>query len=115
MHAHELLDVAKDLGARRVALCGSVARGEDGDCSDLDFYVREFEEPNARNALRRADQLVKEFRRILVAYCVDVRFRGIGDRGIRGWPLSPEHDASMNKDAIDLNELPDMFQPRSNG
>jgi predicted nucleotidyltransferase len=97
-HAKELLHVAEHLGALQVALCGSVARGDDHDRSDLDFYVHEFVKPKATDACRRASRLVKEFGRILAPYRVDVR-------GIPCWPLSSEHEASMKMDAIDLRRF----------
>jgi predicted nucleotidyltransferase len=98
---YELLRVAKDFGALQVALCGSAARGDDHDRSDLDFYVHEFVEPDATNARRRANQLVDAFRRMLAPYSVYVR-------GIPGWPLDPEYEASMKTDTIDLHRFLDM-------
>jgi predicted nucleotidyltransferase len=95
-HAAELIELASGLGARRISLCGSVARGDDTGASDIDFYVWEFaietDEPSAR---RQADQLVRAFRS-LSPYCVDVR-------GIPGWPLDPPFEESMQQDAIDLS------------
>src|SRR5947207_2413666 len=43
--AAELVALAAGYGATRVSLCGSVARGEDVDGSDIDFYVNEFSSP----------------------------------------------------------------------
>ena len=96
--AAELVALAAGYGATRVSLCGSVARGEDVDGSDIDFYVNEFSQPGSLDGQDRADQLVLGFRRALAPFKVDVR-------GIPGWLLGPEHEASMRRDAIDLREL----------
>lgn len=93
----ELLRIAENLGARRVALCGSVARGSDHDGSDIDFYVKEFAGPD-QTARVRANRLVKGYRLILQPYGVDIR-------GIPGWLLSADHEASMLRDAIELEQL----------
>lgn len=99
----ELLHAANELGAIGIALCGSVARGEDSDKSDIDFYVTHFEGFEDRNHSNmkgwlRATQLVKEFRRILEPYHVDVR-------PLPGWCLGADHETSMRRDAIDLEKL----------
>ena len=96
--AAELVALAAGYGATRVSLCGSVARGEDVDGSDIDFYVNEFSQPGSLDGQDRADQLVLAFRRALAPFKVDVL-------GIPGWLLGPEHEASMRRDAIDLREL----------
>jgi predicted nucleotidyltransferase len=46
--AAELVALAARYGATRVSLCGSVARGEGVDGSDIDFYVNEFSQPVSR-------------------------------------------------------------------
>jgi predicted nucleotidyltransferase len=97
-HGEELLAIAQRLGVRTIGLCGSVARGEDGDQSDLDFYVSEFDEPESGDARSRATQLVREFRRVLDPIKVDIR-------GIPGWLVDPEPEDSMRRDSIDLRQL----------
>jgi predicted nucleotidyltransferase len=88
-----LIRVAASCGATSVALTGSVARGEDKDGSDLDFFVYDFADPESPDAGKRANRLVKEFRRILAPYRVDVR-------PLPGWPLGPEFEQKMRADAI---------------
>jgi predicted nucleotidyltransferase len=101
-HAAQLVEVAAGLGATHVCLCGSVARGTDSDDSDIDFYVRQFDE-GATGAIeriearRRADDLVRAFR-ALSPYRVDVR-------GIPGWLLDPPHESTMQRDSIELSRL----------
>jgi predicted nucleotidyltransferase len=90
--------LAATYGATRVSLCGSVARGDDIEGSDIDFYINEFLEPRSPDALERADKLVVAFRQVLAPFKVDVR-------GIPGWLLGPEHEASMKRDAVDLGTL----------
>ena len=97
-HGEELLAIAQRLGVRTIGLCGSVARGEDGDQSDLDFYVSEFDEPESGDARSRATQLVREFRRVLDPIKVDIR-------GIPGWLVDAEPEDSMRRDSIDLRQL----------
>jgi predicted nucleotidyltransferase len=97
-HAAELMRIASELGASRVALCGSVARGEDHESSDIDFYVFDFRLTDSFEDRERADRLVAEYRRVLDPYRVDVR-------GIPGWLLSPNHEATMRSDAIELGSL----------
>lgn len=94
----ELIRVGAELGATRVALCGSVARGHDDDHSDIDFYVFDFRLTESLDDRIRADRLVREYRRLLRPYEVDVR-------GIPGWLLDPPHEASMRRDSIDLSVL----------
>ena len=102
-HAAELTEIAARHGAKHVCLCGSVARGTDSEDSDLDFYVREFADDTSAgagqsvDARRRANDLVAAFRAIS-PYPVDIR-------GIPGWLLGEEHEASMQRDAIDLSDL----------
>ena len=96
--AAELVALAAKYGATGVSLCGSVDRGDDIEGSDIDFYVNEFLEPKSLDARERADQLVFAFRQVLAPFKVDVR-------GIPGWLLGPEHEASMKRDAIDLQTL----------
>ena len=97
-HAAELIDLGASYGARRVSLCGSVARGTDHDASDIDLYVWEFDiESDGTSARQRANQLVKAIRS-LSPYEVDVR-------GIPGWLLDPPFEATMQRDAIDLSTL----------
>ena len=100
-HARELIEIAARFGARRVSLCGSVARGTDGETSDLDFFVWEFDQgagPVERlDARRRADKLVDTLRDI-APYDVDVR-------GLPGWPVGPEQEATMRRDSVDLEGL----------
>lgn len=78
-----------------IGLCGSVARGDVGDHSDLDFCVSEFVEPEARDANPRATQLAGEFRRVLDRIKVDIR-------GIPGWLIDPEPEESMQWGLVDL-------------
>jgi predicted nucleotidyltransferase len=103
-HAGDLMEVAASVGAMHVCLCGSVARGEDSDDSDIDFYVWEFDEgasgPLPRiEARRRARDLVKAFR-ALSPYKIDVS-------GIPGWLLDPSWEATMRGDSIELSCLVD--------
>ncbi len=100
-NGEQLLRIADDFGANNIRLCGSVARGEDLDedpPSDIDFYVPDFRDPEARDARQRADRLVDEFRRVLAPFGVDVR-------PLPGWDLSPKHEVTMNRDAIDLRVI----------
>jgi predicted nucleotidyltransferase len=101
-NGEELLSIAEEAGAIDIALCGSVARGDDEDDkdppSDLDFYVPDFRDPESRDARQRADRLVDEFRRVLAPFGVDVR-------PLPGWFLSSEHEATMKRDAIDLRVI----------
>jgi predicted nucleotidyltransferase len=65
-HVSELMAIAERLGAGRVSLCGSVARGTDTESSDIDFYVWEFDEGASgtiehSEARQRAQNLVNEF------------------------------------------------------
>lgn len=101
-HAAELTELASRFGARRMCLCGSVARGTDTEDSDIDFYVWEFRdaEPGTlehMEARRRADALVKAVR-ALCPYRVDIR-------GIPGWPLDAPHEDTMRRDSIALSDL----------
>jgi predicted nucleotidyltransferase len=101
-HAAELVELAAKFGARRMCLCGSVARRTDTDKSDIDFYVWDFDggEPGTIESLearRRADDLVKAIR-AMCPYNVDVR-------GIPGWLLDPPFELTMRRDAVDLREL----------
>lgn len=101
-HAAELVAIAARFGASGVCLCGSVARGTDGDDSDLDFYVRHFDETDPEGGGRseprqRADDLVDAYRK-LSPYRVDVR-------PLPGWLLDPPFEAAMQRDAIDLEQL----------
>jgi predicted nucleotidyltransferase len=103
-HVSELLAISQRLGARRISLCGSVARGTDTESSDIDFYVWEFDEgvagmPEHSDARQRARNLVDEFR-VMSPYDVDVL-------GVPGWLLGPSHEASMQRDSIDLSSLVD--------
>jgi predicted nucleotidyltransferase len=99
--AAALIAIAERHGARELCLCGSVARRTDGDDSDIDFYVRGFDDggsPLERlEARQRADALVEEIRS-LAPYQVDVR-------GIPGWLLDGEFEKSMQRDAIPLTEF----------
>jgi predicted nucleotidyltransferase len=97
-HGSQLLRIANEQRAFHLALCGSVARREDRDGSDIDFYVHEFAEPDAADARERANQLVLEFRQVLRPCDVDIR-------GIPGWPIDPEYAVSMKTDAVDLCDL----------
>jgi predicted nucleotidyltransferase len=104
-HAGELMELAASFGAMHVCLCGSVARGEDSDGSDIDFYVREFDEgaPGTLqriHARRMAWKLVEAFGD-LSPYKVDVL--GIGG----GWLLDPSREATMRRDSIELSSLLD--------
>lgn len=94
-HGEELLRISRDAGANGIALCGSVARGDDGDSSDIDFYVHAFCEPESPDGRDRAERLVKRFRGVLLPYEVDIR-------GIPGWFIDPPQEASMKLDSIDL-------------
>jgi predicted nucleotidyltransferase len=78
-----------------MALTGSVARGDDKDVSDIDFFVDNFADPGGPDARDRADRIVAEFRRILAPYGVDVR-------PLPGWPLGAEFEATMRHAAIPL-------------
>lgn len=98
-HAAELIALGESYGAHRLSLCGSVARGEDSDDSDIDFYVHDFYpgEPGIIErtlAADRADELVKAIR-TLCPYAVDVR-------GIPGWPIDEAHETKMKQESIDL-------------
>lgn len=95
-HAAELSAIAATLGAKGVCLCGSVARGDDSEGSDIDFYVREFRDGS--DGRRRADHLVKEFRDRCRPYEVDVR-------PLPGWLLDAGHEAAMQRDAVPLEDL----------
>jgi predicted nucleotidyltransferase len=64
-NATDLIRIGAALGARRVALCGSVARCEDIDDSDIDFYVFDFRLTESLDNLDRANQLVSKYRRLL--------------------------------------------------
>jgi hypothetical protein len=99
-HAQQLIDIGAELGATGIALCGSVARGEDQAESDIDLYVAHFElrdDAGPQDRLR-ADELVKRFRAVLAPFEVDMR-------PLPGWLLSPAHEASMQSDAIPLKRL----------
>jgi predicted nucleotidyltransferase len=96
-HATELLAVAERLRARNVGLCGSVARGDAHDDSDIDFYVWDFQNPDGIDALERAQALVKAFRGLLQPYRVDIR-------GIPGWMLDLAIEKNMQRDWIDLHD-----------
>lgn len=93
-----LLDTAAWYGAHGLGLCGSVARGEDTDASDIDFYVRDFEGPDGPEERLRANDLVKAFRELLTPFRVDIR-------GIPGYPLDPPFEASMQRDWRDLHDV----------
>lgn len=101
--ARELIETARVHGAHRVALCGSVARRDDKDGSDIDFYVFEFAEWNANDARARGNYLVRDYRKILKPYSVDIR-------GIPGWPVDPDFEAAMKRDSIDLQGLLDAAE-----
>jgi hypothetical protein len=73
----------------------------------VDFYVHQFVEPEAADSYDRATQLVKAFRKILRPYNVDIR-------GIPGWPIDPDFEAGMKRDAIDLHEFLALSSPESN-
>ncbi|WP_395695590.1 nucleotidyltransferase family protein [Nocardioides sp.] len=97
-HASELIEIARTCGASDVALCGSVARGEDRDDSDIDFLVGHFDGDDGSVSRARADEMVKAFRECLHPFRVDLR-------PLPGWLLGPEHHAAMTKDAIPLASL----------
>jgi predicted nucleotidyltransferase len=67
-----LKDVAERLGATGLCLTGSVARREEGDEGDIDFWLDGFNS-DEDTASQRATQLVNEFRKLLEPYYVDVR------------------------------------------
>lgn len=94
-HSQELILIAREFGATRVCLCGSVARGTDTADSDIDFYVFDFDE--GRDGRKRAEELVRRFRS-MCPYPVDVR-------GIPGWLLDGKFESSMQRDAIPLETL----------
>ena len=98
--AAELISIGARNGARGICLCGSVARDQDSDArdSDIDFFVSEFEDPQGPDARARADALVSEFRATLTPYRVDVR-------PPPGWPLGPDHEATMSADSIPLTAV----------
>lgn len=101
-HAHELASLASSFGASRMCMCGSVARGTDTDASDIDFYIWEFDghasgTVGRMEARQRADDLLKAIR-AMCPFDVDVR-------GLPGWPLDPEFEATMRRDSIALTEL----------
>jgi predicted nucleotidyltransferase len=98
-HRAELLCIAQQCGAR-IAICGSVARGQDRDGSDIDFHVRCFDDADRPGdyAYRRVKKLVDEFRRMLAPYRVDLY-------PLPTYPLGGAQKASMERDAIDLGEL----------
>lgn len=85
-------------GAIEVGLCGSVARGQDRDDGEIDFFVRNFVPADGPEARLRATQLVRDFRRILAPHSVDVR-------GIPGYMTDPAYEASMRRDWTDLRDL----------
>ena len=88
-----------DLGASGVCLTGSVARGEDHDDSDIDFWLQEFDGDEMTTS-RRATQLVKAFREILTPYSVDIRADYFP-----GWPVDDAQAQSMRRDAISIDDL----------
>ena len=56
-HRDAILGAAKDLGADRIRLFGSVARGEEGEGSDIDFIVRMKPEMDAFALVELRDRL----------------------------------------------------------
>jgi predicted nucleotidyltransferase len=96
-NAARLLTLSEGHAARRLCLCGSVARGEDYDDSDIDFYAWEFSEGD--DARERADSFVESVR-AMCPYRVDVRAHDMP-----GWPLEPPFEESMQRDAIHLSSL----------
>lgn len=94
----ELLAAADRYGARDVCLCGSVARGEDHERSDIDFLVLTFDDEDGPDARQRAKALVHAFLELLEPYRVDVR-------PLPGWPLDPPFAATMRRDAIPLESI----------
>lgn len=100
-HATELIEIARRYGATGVCLCGSVARGDDHDGSDIDFFVKEFSAetgPGSHDARRRADSLVAAFRALAAPYAVDVR-------PLPGWLLGPDEEQTMRAEAIELAQV----------
>lgn len=53
----DLIAAAENNGVADVALCGSVARGEDTDAIDIDYYVVGFDDADQLDSRRRADAL----------------------------------------------------------
>jgi len=101
-NGEELLRLAEEAGANGIALCGSVVRGEDQDdrepVSDIDFFVPDFRDPDLWEGRMRAEHLVKEFRRVLQPFRVDIL-------RIPGWFLGPAHEEAARRDAVDLRDL----------
>lgn len=95
----QLKRAAEDLGASGVSLTGSVARGQDLDESDIDFWLARFD-GDEMTATHRAAQLVKAFRTILAPYSVDVR-----GEYFPGWPVDEAKAATMQRNAIDIDKL----------
>ena len=59
VHAHRdaILEAAKALGAERIRLFGSVARGEESEDSDIDFIVRMKPEMDVFDLVELQDRL----------------------------------------------------------
>lgn len=78
-NAAALIEIAEAHGARRISLCGSVARGQDHDRddaagvseSDIDFYASEFRAGD--DARERAEALVAAYQSVVSQFKVDVR------------------------------------------
>lgn len=107
-NAAALIEIAEAHGARRVSLCGSVARGQDHDGddaagvaeSDIDFYAAEFGAGD--DARERAEALVAAYQSVLAPFKIDVR----------AWPCLPgflldDHDR-FRRDAILLATFVDQ-------
>jgi predicted nucleotidyltransferase len=90
---------ARELGASDVCLTGSVARGEDHDGSDIDFWVEGFD-GDEMTARQRTTEVVRAFREILQPYAVDIR----GDY-FPGWLVDAPQASAMRRDAIRLADL----------
>lgn len=96
-NAQLLSAIAARYGARRVCLCGSVARGQDQDGSDIDLYIFEFDPDQEGHD--RADALIAAIRDVS-PYPVDVR-----GHDLPGWPVDPAFEENMQKDALGLSAL----------
>lgn len=94
-----------------VALTGSVARGEDRDASedheasDIDLWVEDFIADDEM-APQLATRLSNAFKQILSPYSVDMRGVTRQGRPIPGFPVGPEHEKHMRRDAISIDQLP---------
>ncbi|TLD72407.1 nucleotidyltransferase [Phragmitibacter flavus] len=57
LHREAILEAARSLGAERIRLFGSVARGDDDDHSDVDFIVKMHPEMDVFDLVDLKDRL----------------------------------------------------------